>query len=170
MEGRKDGRYLHSPFIPFGRRASIRHFLLRVPRATLAQPRAFCALEASFPKLSAIAERTPANHPAPRVINTDEHAAYPPAVAQLKAEGALAEDYRHRPVPYLNNHARAGPPRHQAAGQRQSAFPLLLGSLAHGRRLRGDSYDSQRPSVRKCGGAKVSLLHHFIVDMFGIEA
>src|SRR6201993_4327071 len=28
-----------------------------------------------------------ANHPAPRVINTDGHAAYPPAVAQLKAEG-----------------------------------------------------------------------------------
>ena len=44
-----------------------------------------------------------ANHPAPRVINTDGHAAYPPAVAQLKAEGNLAEDCRHRPVPYLNN-------------------------------------------------------------------
>ena len=29
------------------------------------------------------------NHPAPRVINTDEHAGYPPAIAQLKAEGAL---------------------------------------------------------------------------------
>jgi len=44
-----------------------------------------------------------ANHPAPRVINTDGYAAYPPAVAQLKAEGALAEDCRHRPVQYLNN-------------------------------------------------------------------
>ena len=44
-----------------------------------------------------------ANHPPPRVINTDGHAAYPPAIAQLKAEGALAEDCRHRPVPYLNN-------------------------------------------------------------------
>src|SRR4029077_15224781 len=31
-----------------------------------------------------------ANHSAPRVINTDGHAAYPPAIAQLKAEGALA--------------------------------------------------------------------------------
>ena len=40
-----------------------------------------------------------ANHPAPRVINTDGRAAYPPAVAQLKAEGNLAEDCRHRPVP-----------------------------------------------------------------------
>src|SRR5258708_3350829 len=44
-----------------------------------------------------------ANHPAPRVINTDCHAAYPSAVAQLKGEGDLTEDCRHRPVPYLNN-------------------------------------------------------------------
>jgi transposase-like protein len=33
-----------------------------------------------------------ANHPAPRVINTDGHAAYPSAVAQLKGEGDLTED------------------------------------------------------------------------------
>jgi transposase, IS6 family len=43
------------------------------------------------------------NHPAPRVISTDGHSAYRPAIAQLKAEGNLAEDCRHRPVPYLNN-------------------------------------------------------------------
>ena len=44
-----------------------------------------------------------ANHPAPRVINTDGHAAYPPTIAQLKVEGDLAEDCRHWPAPYLNN-------------------------------------------------------------------
>ena len=43
------------------------------------------------------------NHPAPRVINTDGHAAYPPAIAQLKSEGTLDSDCQHRPVPYLNN-------------------------------------------------------------------
>ena len=32
------------------------------------------------------------NHPAPRVINTDKHAAYPPAIAQLKADGVLDEN------------------------------------------------------------------------------
>jgi IS6 family transposase len=31
-----------------------------------------------------------ANHPHPRVINTDKDAAYPPAIVQLKTEGALA--------------------------------------------------------------------------------
>jgi hypothetical protein len=43
------------------------------------------------------------NHPVPRVINTDGHSAYPPAIVRLKAERALDEDCRHRPVPYLNN-------------------------------------------------------------------
>jgi transposase-like protein len=40
------------------------------------------------------------NHPAPRVINTDKHAGYPPAIAQLKVEGAMKENCRHRPVQY----------------------------------------------------------------------
>jgi hypothetical protein len=44
-----------------------------------------------------------ANHPYPRIINTDKDAAYPPAIVGLKAEGALVENCRHRPVQYLNN-------------------------------------------------------------------
>ena len=40
-----------------------------------------------------------ANHPAPRVINTDKHAGYPPAMLKR----ALEENCRHRPVQYLNN-------------------------------------------------------------------
>jgi transposase, IS6 family len=70
-----------------------------------------------------------ANHPAPRVINTDGHAAYPPAVVQLKAEGALAEDCLHRPVPYLNNVLEQD---HRAIKRRvnaSQAFPLLLKEL-----------------------------------------
>jgi transposase, IS6 family len=43
------------------------------------------------------------DRPAPRVINTDEHAAYPPAIVRLKADGALEKNCRHRPVQYLNN-------------------------------------------------------------------
>src|SRR5277367_4207253 len=43
------------------------------------------------------------NHPAPRVINTCEHAGHPPAIVRLKAEDALQENCRHRPVQYLNN-------------------------------------------------------------------
>jgi hypothetical protein len=92
-----------------------------------------------------------ANHPAPRVINTDGHAAYPPAVAQLKAEGNLAEDCRHRPVPYLNNVLEQD---HRAIKRRVNASQHLRsfwGGLPHDRRLRSDSYDPQRPSVLECG-------------------
>src|ERR1700746_530653 len=35
------------------------------------------------------------NHPAPRVINTDGHAASPPAIAQLKSEGTLDSGCQH---------------------------------------------------------------------------
>jgi IS6 family transposase len=44
-----------------------------------------------------------ANHTTPRVINTDKHPAYPPAIVQLKDEGVLEENCQHRPVQYLNN-------------------------------------------------------------------
>src|SRR5260221_11592353 len=36
--------------------------------------------------------------------------------------------------------ARAGPPRHQAAGQRPSAFPIIFRRPAHPRPLRSDPY------------------------------
>ena len=39
----------------------------------------------------------------PRVINVDKHAAYPPAVDELKAEKLLPEETELRPVKYLNN-------------------------------------------------------------------
>jgi transposase, IS6 family len=43
------------------------------------------------------------NHPEPRVIHSDGHGAYPPAIAQLKEDGALAETCRHRVGPYFKN-------------------------------------------------------------------
>jgi transposase-like protein len=62
-------------------------------------------LSRTQPRLSAFSQKRWAERtiPRPRVINTDGYAAYPPAVAQLKGEGDLTEDCRHRPVPYLNN-------------------------------------------------------------------
>ena len=106
------------------------------------------------------------NRPAPRVINTDKNAAYPLAIVQLKSEAALEENCCHRPVQYLEQCSGAGSSADQASGPRESAFPLLLGSLAYNRWLRGHSYDSQRPSVGKCGGCEgryASSLHSWFV-------
>jgi transposase-like protein len=75
------------------------------------------------------------NHPAPRVINTNKHAGYPPAVVQLKDEGVLEENCQHRPVQYLNNVLEQDHPGHQASDPRQSTFQVFLGRLAHDRRL-----------------------------------
>jgi transposase-like protein len=42
-------------------------------------------------------------HPQPRVINTDLAAIYSSAIPQMKKEGTLRRQCRHRPVQYLNN-------------------------------------------------------------------
>ena len=94
------------------------------------------------------------NHPAPRVINTDEHAGYPPAIIQLKSEGALEENCRHRPVQYLNNVLEQD---HRAIKRRVRASQHFRSFWAAWRtksRLRGDAYDPQRPSELECGGCE----------------
>ena len=44
-----------------------------------------------------------AGKPAPRVINVDKNAAYPKAIADLKAIGVLPERVELRQIKYLNN-------------------------------------------------------------------
>ncbi len=44
-----------------------------------------------------------ANHPQPRVINTDKYVAYPAAIYESKDEGILRRRCKHRPIQYLNN-------------------------------------------------------------------
>jgi len=110
------------------------------------------------------------NHPVPRVINTDKDAAYPPAIVQLKAEGALAEDCRHRPVQYLNNVLEQD---HRAIKRRVRASQHFRSFWGAWRTIAG--YEAMH-MIRKgqacwsAVGAKVGLLHSFIVGMFGSEA
>jgi IS6 family transposase len=107
-----------------------------------------------------------ANHPAPRVINTDGHAAYPPAVAQLKAEGNLAEHCRHRLVPYLNNVLEQD---HRATKRRVNASQHFRSFWGACRTIAG--YEAIH-MIRKgqtygiAAGATVRLLHRFILNLF----
>jgi transposase, IS6 family len=94
------------------------------------------------------------NHPAPRVINTDEHAGYPPAIVRLKAEEALEENCRHRPVQYLNNVLEQD---HRPIKRRVRASQHFRSFWGAWRTIAGyenDSYDPQRPSVSECGGCE----------------
>jgi transposase-like protein len=84
------------------------------------------------------------NRPHPRVINTDKDAAYPPAIVQLKAEGALEENCGHRPVQYLNNVLEQD---HRAIKRRVRASQYFRSFWAAWRTIAG--YEAGRAKVRR---------------------
>jgi IS6 family transposase len=106
------------------------------------------------------------NHPEPRVINSDKHAAYPPAIAVLQAAGDLADNCQHRPVQYLNNvleqDHRAIKRRINASQHFRSfwcAWRTIAGYEAIHMIRKGQAYGS-------AAGAKVGLVHRFILGLF----
>jgi hypothetical protein len=107
-----------------------------------------------------------ANHPHPRVINTDKDAAYPPAIVELKAEGALVENCRHRPVQYLNNVLEQD---HRAIKRRVRASQHFRSFWGAWRTIAGNEAIHMIRKGQACwtaASAKVGLLHRFILDLF----
>ena len=88
-------------------------------------------------------------HRPPRVINTDKHAAYPPAIAELKADGVLDETLNTVPssISIISWNRITGPSNAACA---QANIFVRSGELAYDRWLGSDSYDPQRPSVLQC--------------------
>jgi transposase, IS6 family len=106
------------------------------------------------------------NHPTPRVINTDKHSGYPPAIWQLKAEGALKENCRHRPVQYLNNVLEQD---HRAIKRRIRASQHFRSFWGAWRTIAGyEAIHMIRKGQACCSaaGAEVGLLHRFILGLF----
>jgi len=106
------------------------------------------------------------NHPAPRVINTDEHAGYPPAIGRLKAEEALEENCRHRPVQYLNNVLEQD---HRAVKRRVRASQHFRSFWGAWRTIAGYEAIHMIRKGQACwsaAGAKVNLMHRFILGLF----
>ena len=101
------------------------------------------------------------NHPAPRVINTDKHAAYPPAIAELKAGGVLDENSKHRPVQYLNNILEQD---HRAIKRRVRASQHFRSFWGAWRTIAGYEAIHMIRKGQACGS--VGLLHHFILGLF----
>jgi IS6 family transposase len=101
------------------------------------------------------------NHSAPRV-NTDGHAAYPPAIAQLKSEGTLDKGCEGRPVPYLNSVLEQ---EHRAINASQhfrsfwGAWRTIAGYEAVHMIRKGQASG-------RATGAKLCLLHRFILGLF----
>jgi len=109
------------------------------------------------------------NHPEPRVIHTEGHGAYPPAIAQLKDEGALAENCRHRVGRYLNNLVEQD---HRAIKRRVKASQHFRSFWAAWRTLAG--YEAihmlRKGQAFGCSPERgIAPLHAFLVSMFGFE-
>jgi len=110
------------------------------------------------------------NHPAPRVINTDEHGGYPPAIVRLKAEEALEENCRHRPVQYLNNVLEQD---HRAIKRRVRASQHFRSFWGAWRTIAGYEAIHMIRKGQVCGdapAARVALLHRFILGLFSAVA
>ena len=106
------------------------------------------------------------NHPAPRVINTDKDAAYPPAIVQLKSEAALEENCCHRPVQYLNNVLEQD---HRAIKRRVRASQHFRSFWGAWRTIAGYEAIHMIRKGQACwsaAGTKVGLLHRFILRLF----
>jgi transposase, IS6 family len=106
------------------------------------------------------------NHPEPRVINTDKHAAYPPAIVGLKTDGVLEEKCIHRPVQYLNNileqDHRTIKCRVRASQHFRSfwcAWRTIAGYETIHMIRKGQAYGS-------AAGARAGLVHRFILGLF----
>jgi transposase-like protein len=110
------------------------------------------------------------SHPVPRVINTDGHSAYPPAIVRLKAEGALDEGCRDRPVPYPNNVLEQD---HRAIKRRGNASQHFRSFWAAWRTIAGYEAIHMIRKGQACWNAaeaKVGLLHRFILALFAATA
>src|ERR1700748_2469101 len=103
------------------------------------------------------------NHPAPRIINTDKDAAYPPAIVQLKSEAALEENCCHRPVQYLNNVLEQD---HRAIKRRIRGGQHFRSFWGAWRTTAGYEAIHMIRKGQACCSAKVGLLHRFILGLF----
>ena len=111
-----------------------------------------------------------ANHPAPRVINTDKHAGYPPAIVQLRANAALEENCRHRPVQYLNNVLEQD---HRAIKRRIRASQHFRSFWGAWRTIAGYEAIHMIRKGQACGSAPAArggLLHRYILGLFSAVA
>ena len=101
------------------------------------------------------------NHPAPRVINTDKHAGYPPAIVRLKSVGTLEENCRHRPVQYLNNVLEQD---HRPIKRRVRASQHFRSFWGAWSTIAGYEAIHMIRKGQACGS--IGLLHHFILGLF----
>jgi len=106
---------------------------------------------------------------APRVINVDKNAAYPKAIAELKAAGTLPEAVELRQVKYLNNLIEQDPRFIKRVVKPGMGF---FSVETAGRTLQG--YEAmhmiRKGQVRGVNKADIAGQVTFIAGLFGVAA
>src|SRR5712691_1988179 len=107
--------------------------------------------------------------PAPRVINVDKHAAYPKAMAELKAAGILPEQVELRQVKYLNNLIEQG---HRFIKRLVKPGMGFFSIETAGRTLQGYEVMNmiRKGQMRRVGKGDINWQVAFIASLFGVAA
>jgi transposase-like protein len=105
------------------------------------------------------------NHPAPRVINTDKHNGYPPAIVNLRTRGVLSQKCHHRPVQYLNNILEQD---HRAIKRRCRASQWFRSFWSARRTIAGYEAIHMIRKGQAAWSKATGAFHHFIVSLFAV--
>jgi IS6 family transposase len=107
--------------------------------------------------------------PTPRVINVDKNAAYPKAMAELKANGALPEAVELRQVKYLNNIVEQD---HRFIKRLVKPGMGFFSMETAGRTLQGYEVMNmiRKGQVRGVGKGDITDQVAFIAPLFGVAA
>ena len=133
-----------------------------------------CSAPQARPLVAAVEEPTTAAGPnttrlVPRVINVDKNAAYPKAIAELKAIGALPESVELRQVKYLNNLIEQD---HRFIKRLVKPGLGFFSVETAGRTLQGYEVINmmRKGQVRGVGKGDISGQVTFIASLFGVAA
>ncbi len=110
-----------------------------------------------------------ATRPAPRVINVDKNAAYPKAIADLKAAGMLPASMELRQAKYLNNRIEQD---HRFITRLVKSGLAFFSLETAGRTLQGDEVMNmiRKGQLRGVGKGDIHGQISFIASLFGVAA
>ncbi len=141
-----------------------KRFFVKALHATAGSAPQACPVE----EPTAVADLNPTTS-APRVINVDKNAAYPKAIAELKAAGMLPKSVELRQVKYLNNLIEQD---HRFIKRLVKAGMGFFSVETAGRTLQGYEVMNmiRKGQVRGVGKADISGQIAFIASLFGVAA
>ncbi len=145
-----------------------KRFFLKALRSTAGSAPQACPVEEQVTQQSATADSNTTT-PTPRVINVDKNAAYPKAIAELKAAGLLPERVELRQVKYLNNLIEQD---HRFIKRLVKPGMGFFSFETAGRTLQG--YEAmnmiRKGQVRGVGKADINGQVTFVARLFGVVA